>query len=110
MSANDTSRIVIDDSRVTLQIVASLTGDSRGIIYDRNVFIELANSVSLGIFNSPRTDSGNAYDDVKMNADNNKIFIMVFLKLKDLIFQVFFVLNSCIKDRAFCSTGYLRLG
>ncbi len=31
--------IVIDDSRVTLQIVASLTDNSTGIIYDRNVFI-----------------------------------------------------------------------
>jgi hypothetical protein len=36
---NDTSRCVIDDSRVALQIVASLTDDSRGVIYDRNVFI-----------------------------------------------------------------------
>ncbi len=39
MNVNDASRIVIDDSRVTLQIVASLTDDSRGIIYDRNVFM-----------------------------------------------------------------------
>ncbi len=33
-SLNDTSRIMIDDSRVTLQIVASLTNDSRGVICD----------------------------------------------------------------------------
>ncbi len=39
MSVNDTSRIIIDDSRAMLQIVASLTDDSRGIIYTRNVFI-----------------------------------------------------------------------
>ncbi len=36
---NDASVIVIDDSRVTLQIVAPLTDDSRGVIYNRNVFI-----------------------------------------------------------------------
>ncbi len=39
MSVNDASRIVIDDYRVTLQIVASLTDDSTGLIYDRNMFI-----------------------------------------------------------------------
>ncbi len=40
MSVNDASRIVIDDSKVTLQIVASLTDDSRGSMYDdRNMFI-----------------------------------------------------------------------
>jgi hypothetical protein len=76
---NDTSRIVIDDSRVMLRIVASLTGDSRGVIYDHNMIIKQVNGFSLGIFNSPRTDSGNAYDDVTMNADNNKNFILVFL-------------------------------
>jgi hypothetical protein len=32
MSLNDTSKIVIDDSRVMLQIVASLNDDSIGII------------------------------------------------------------------------------
>jgi len=39
MSVNDTSKIIIDDSRAMLQIVASLTDDSRGIIYTRNMFI-----------------------------------------------------------------------
>ncbi len=39
MSVNDACRIVIDDSKVMLQIVASLTDDSRGIIYDSNMFI-----------------------------------------------------------------------
>ncbi len=38
MSVNDASRIVIHDSRMMLQIVASLTGDSGGIIYDCNMF------------------------------------------------------------------------
>ncbi len=39
MSKNDASRITIDNSRVTLQIVASLTDNSRGIIYDGDMFI-----------------------------------------------------------------------
>ncbi len=39
MSVNDTSRIVIDDLRVTLQIVVSLTDNSRGVIYDCKMFI-----------------------------------------------------------------------
>ncbi len=39
MSENDTSRIVIDNSRVMIQIVASLTDNSRGVIYDPSMFI-----------------------------------------------------------------------
>ncbi len=39
MSVNDASRIVIDDSRVMLQIVDSLTDDSRGVICNLNMFI-----------------------------------------------------------------------
>ncbi len=39
MSVNDASMIVIDDYRVTLQIVASLTDDSADLIYDRKMFI-----------------------------------------------------------------------
>ncbi len=39
MSINDTSRIIIDEPRVMLKIVVSLTDNSRGIIYDRNMFI-----------------------------------------------------------------------
>ncbi len=39
MDANDASRIVIDESRAMLQIVASLTDDSRGVIYEHNMFI-----------------------------------------------------------------------
>jgi hypothetical protein len=38
-SVNDPFRSIIDYSRVTLQILASLTDYSRGIIYDRNMFI-----------------------------------------------------------------------
>ncbi len=34
MSANDDSRIVINNSTVMLQIVLSLTDDSTGFIYD----------------------------------------------------------------------------
>ncbi len=36
---NDASRIIIDDSRVMLQTVVSHTDKSRGIIYNRNMFI-----------------------------------------------------------------------
>jgi hypothetical protein len=39
MSVSDPSRIVIDDSRVMLQIVAPLTDNFRGIIYNRNMLI-----------------------------------------------------------------------
>ncbi len=39
MSVNDAFKIALDDSRVMLQIVASLTYNSRGIIYECNVFI-----------------------------------------------------------------------
>ncbi len=39
MSVNDASRIVIDDSRVTLQIAASLNDDTTGDIYVRDMFI-----------------------------------------------------------------------
>jgi hypothetical protein len=39
MGGNDAFRIVIEDFRVTLQIVVSLTEDSRGIIYDHTMFI-----------------------------------------------------------------------
>jgi hypothetical protein len=46
MNVNDASRIVIDDSRVTLQIVASLTDDSRGVFYDCDMFIVQATAVS----------------------------------------------------------------
>ncbi len=38
MSVNDASKIIIHDSRMMLQFVASLTGDSRGVIYDCNMF------------------------------------------------------------------------
>jgi hypothetical protein len=39
MSVNDAFTIVTDESKVTLQIRASLTEDSRGVIYNRNLFI-----------------------------------------------------------------------
>jgi len=39
MSVIDASRIVIDKYRVILQIVASLTDDSWGVIYYCNMFI-----------------------------------------------------------------------
>jgi hypothetical protein len=39
MCVNDTSWIIIDDSRVRLQIVTSIIHDSKGVIYTGNVFI-----------------------------------------------------------------------
>ncbi len=39
MSINDGYRIIIDDSRVMLQIVASLIDDTRGAIYIGDMFI-----------------------------------------------------------------------
>ncbi len=39
MSVNDASRILMDNSMVMLQIMASLTDDSRGVIYNCNMFI-----------------------------------------------------------------------
>jgi hypothetical protein len=38
MSVNDATRIVIDNSRVTLEIATSLTDNSRGVIYNRIMF------------------------------------------------------------------------
>ncbi len=39
MSENDASRIVIDNYKLMLQIVALLTDDCRGIIYNCKMFI-----------------------------------------------------------------------
>ncbi len=39
MSAYDTSKLTIDDSGVILQIVASLTDDSRGVNYNHSMII-----------------------------------------------------------------------
>jgi hypothetical protein len=52
MSVNGTSRIVIEDSRVMLLIVASLSDNSRGMIYDRNVSIvqNIAVHVTKNVF------------------------------------------------------------
>ncbi len=47
MSVNDASRIISDDSRVMLQIVVSLTDDSRVNIYNCNMFIAQANDILL---------------------------------------------------------------
>ncbi len=47
VSVNYASRIVNYYSRDTLQIVASLTGDSWGIIYNYNVFIVQATGCQI---------------------------------------------------------------
>ncbi len=40
MSVNDTSRIVVDDSRVTLKIVALLSDSCRSVIYDHMFMVQ----------------------------------------------------------------------
>jgi len=60
MSVNDTSRIIINDTRVILQIVDSLTDNSGGIIYDCNMFRVQANESTLAPWANEslkRTDS-----------------------------------------------------
>jgi hypothetical protein len=47
MSVNDASMIVINSSRVMLQIVASLNDDIRGIIYYRNMFTVQATVLNM---------------------------------------------------------------
>jgi len=49
MSVNDASRIIIDNSIVTLQIMASVTVYSRGIFYNHNMFISQATGLKLSI-------------------------------------------------------------
>jgi hypothetical protein len=55
MSVNDTYGIVIDDSRVTLQMLVSLAGNSIGVIYNRNVFIVQATYLKLSAGNFVNT-------------------------------------------------------
>ncbi len=47
MSVDDASGIIFDDSRVMLQIVASLTDDSKGNIYAHNMLIVKATGVNI---------------------------------------------------------------
>jgi hypothetical protein len=47
MSLNDASRIVNDDSKMMLHIVVSLTDDSKGVIYDHNMFIVKATGATF---------------------------------------------------------------
>ncbi len=46
MSINDAFRNISDDARAMLLIVASHTDDSRGFIYDHNMFIIKATVVN----------------------------------------------------------------
>ncbi len=41
---------MIDNSRVMLQIVASLIDDFRGVVYDRNMFSEIGFSLQTQLF------------------------------------------------------------
>jgi len=47
MSSNDTAKIVVDDYRLMLQIVASITDDSRGVIYNCKMFIVQTTAVEI---------------------------------------------------------------
>jgi hypothetical protein len=51
MSVNNTPRVITEDSRVTLKILASLTDDSRGVNYDCNMFIDHATGSIAGFAN-----------------------------------------------------------
>ncbi len=55
MSENDASRIVIDNYRVALQTVASLTCGARGVIGDCNMFIVQATGVYRQLDMNPRS-------------------------------------------------------
>jgi len=59
MSVNDASRIVIDTSMVMLQIVASLTEYSRGIICDSNMSVVQATDAVLTIDSNIFQDHSN---------------------------------------------------
>ncbi len=47
MSVKNASSIVIDNFRVMLQIVASLTDNSRDVIYNHNMFIVQATGLHV---------------------------------------------------------------
>ncbi len=51
MSVNDASGILIDGSRVMLQIVALLTDHSRGVLYYNNMFTIQATGVIFTTLN-----------------------------------------------------------
>jgi hypothetical protein len=57
MNVNDASSILIDNSKVMLQIVASLTDSSRGIIYNGNMFTVQAGNTKGGNITVPLTSS-----------------------------------------------------
>jgi hypothetical protein len=50
MSVNNAPWMVIDDSRVNLHIVASLTDNSRSIFHNHNVFIVQGTTVRQIVF------------------------------------------------------------
>jgi hypothetical protein len=49
MSEKDASRIIIDDSIVMLQIVASLSDNSRGVLYNCNMLIVQATDLPVKV-------------------------------------------------------------
>ncbi len=55
MSVNDATRIIIDNSTVMLHILPSLTDDSRGLNYNRNLFMVQARNTKGGSITVPLT-------------------------------------------------------
>ncbi len=60
-SVNDASRGVMDDSRVMLQIMASLPDDSRGVVYDCKKFIVQATEMTNWSYLSKQVLSKDLY-------------------------------------------------
>jgi hypothetical protein len=65
MHVNNAFRIVIDESRVVFKILVSLTDDSRGIIYDHNMFI--AQTTADGTFKAFYSGTQELGPNVKKN-------------------------------------------
>ncbi len=62
MGESDAYRVIIDNSKAMLQIVASRTDESRGVIYDRNMYMFIVRagqiSVRLSVIITVNTRSG----------------------------------------------------
>jgi hypothetical protein len=74
MSVNDASRIIIDNSRVMLHIVASLTDYSKGIIYNCNMFI-----VQATVTGSTNEETGNDVTKLENFKSGKKCFNDLFI-------------------------------
>ncbi len=66
MSVHDTSKVIIDDSKVMLQIVTSLIDDTRSIICNHNILILQAR---VHFLNEWVVNAGCVYGLVDMSMD-----------------------------------------